>query len=755
MYRKQQLQRAQKSVVVRAVRASQIGMARRTWSVRFALAGCALLAGLFLSVGTHAGIRDGGALEPGSGGHTTRPDLCDPSPGSIDDASIAGIVEPQCGSGPNPGLVGVTPNITTGAASGSVAPYKIWYVEIGDQMVFHLTPANGYRIRGASDNCSTTGVRGTLVGNTYTTAPVYRACFANIGFEQIPPPPVNGACGSDNNQVLLSAPTNLCSVGNASAVSGSGHPWSWTCAGANGGSTANCSAAIRTWTITASATANGGIDPASKVVDNGATATFTLLPAANYMADTVGGDCTGTPTGNSFKTNPVTKNCTVIANFKAAPVTNYTITTIANPVTGGSVSCNPNPVPSGGNSICTTMNNPGATFVSFSGDCSGTTCTLNSVTANKTVTANFKNTTTTALALTPNPAMVNQTVTAKVKVENSEAILLGLTPTPSRAGVATAAPAAGLPAVTVSGGGQNCTAALAADNTGSCALTFAAPGSYAITANYPGSLTTAPSGNTQNLTVNAAPTVTHTVTPSILITDASGAPNGTISPSGPQTVNDGATVTFTLQPDTGYEIQNVSGCGGTYTTRSSIYTTAAVTADCKVEAHFQAMVPNTTTTTLTSTPNPAAAGQTVTFTATVTASRGSLIESIGTGAAVQAHKTGAQPQFITRPPGYVIFSEGGNQLAMVNLTLMSTNPEVWSTAVFTTSSLAPGAHTITATYPGTIYDEVYGESSASITVTINGQPAGPAVPAPALGRWALLLLAMALGGMVWRTRRGA
>ena len=53
---------------------------------------------------------------------------------------------------------------------------------------------------------------------------------------------VNGACGSSNGGSLASAPTaSLCSVGTASTVSGSG-PWSWSCAGSGGGTTAACSA---------------------------------------------------------------------------------------------------------------------------------------------------------------------------------------------------------------------------------------------------------------------------------------------------------------------------------------------------------------------------------------------------------------------------------------------------------------------------------------------------------------------------------
>jgi hypothetical protein len=61
-------------------------------------------------------------------------------------------------------------------------------------------------------------------------------------FSQVP----NGVCGSANGVPASSAPTtNLCFNGAASSVSGSG-PWSWSCAGANGGATAQCSAPAAT-----------------------------------------------------------------------------------------------------------------------------------------------------------------------------------------------------------------------------------------------------------------------------------------------------------------------------------------------------------------------------------------------------------------------------------------------------------------------------------------------------------------------------
>ncbi|MFZ6769890.1 choice-of-anchor Q domain-containing protein [Undibacterium sp. Di26W] len=58
--------------------------------------------------------------------------------------------------------------------------------------------------------------------------------------------PVSGVCGSANAQTFSVAPSsNLCSAGLASSVSLIGNvSWAWSCAGANGGATASCSAAV-------------------------------------------------------------------------------------------------------------------------------------------------------------------------------------------------------------------------------------------------------------------------------------------------------------------------------------------------------------------------------------------------------------------------------------------------------------------------------------------------------------------------------
>lgn len=55
---------------------------------------------------------------------------------------------------------------------------------------------------------------------------------------------INGACGPANGVVVSSTPSaGLCSAGSNSAVSGTG-PWSWSCLGSRGGTTALCSAPL-------------------------------------------------------------------------------------------------------------------------------------------------------------------------------------------------------------------------------------------------------------------------------------------------------------------------------------------------------------------------------------------------------------------------------------------------------------------------------------------------------------------------------
>jgi hypothetical protein len=84
------------------------------------------------------------------------------------------------------------------------------------------------------------------VYNVALTADQVQAIYdaGSAGMNPVTPPAENGACGPANGQSFTTAPTaNLCSAGPASAVTGSGTAWNWSCGGEYGGSNASCSAA--------------------------------------------------------------------------------------------------------------------------------------------------------------------------------------------------------------------------------------------------------------------------------------------------------------------------------------------------------------------------------------------------------------------------------------------------------------------------------------------------------------------------------
>src|SRR5699024_5246546 len=64
-------------------------------------------------------------------------------------------------------------------------------------------------------------------------------------------------------------------------------------------------------------TGSGTVSPGGpqQVPENGTT-TFTLSPDPGQEIDSVGGTCGGTLSGSDYETDPVTADCTVVANFR-------------------------------------------------------------------------------------------------------------------------------------------------------------------------------------------------------------------------------------------------------------------------------------------------------------------------------------------------------------------------------------------------------------------------------------------------------
>ncbi len=179
------------------------------------------------------------------------------------------------------------------------------------------TPSAGYRtliISGCGGTATAAGV------NTYTTAAITADCTVAASFEQV----VVGACGSANGVATVLAPSaNLCAAGTASAVTSGASSFTWSCAGAGGGSTASC-AAPRNYTVTASFAGligNGSITPTGpQSVAAGSTISFTIAVGPGQILRSVGGTCGGTLTGTTYVTSAITGDCTVLVAFDAAPI---------------------------------------------------------------------------------------------------------------------------------------------------------------------------------------------------------------------------------------------------------------------------------------------------------------------------------------------------------------------------------------------------------------------------------------------------
>ncbi|HUJ16750.1 MAG TPA: MBG domain-containing protein [Nitrospirota bacterium] len=136
--------------------------------------------------------------------------------------------------------------------------------------------------------------------------------------------PVNGVCGTDNNQSLAAtAPVNLCSAGNASAISGNGHPWTWNCSGLYGGSTAACLATIQTYTLTFGTDGHGTVSgTTSQTIDyGGSTVPVTASGNGGYsFLNWTGTNGFVTSTSNPLTVSNVTTSQTITANFTATPI---------------------------------------------------------------------------------------------------------------------------------------------------------------------------------------------------------------------------------------------------------------------------------------------------------------------------------------------------------------------------------------------------------------------------------------------------
>jgi hypothetical protein len=310
----------------------------------------------------------------------------------------------------------VTPSVPGG--NGTIAPATSQTVNHNGTATFTLTPVTGYNI--VTPVGGTCG--GTLNGNVYTTNPVTANCTvtasfaANIYALTVTKSGTGAGTVTANTGTLVwngntgtasypygTSVTLTASANTSSIFSG------WTgCDSVNGSQctvnintamSVSATFAIKTFTITASAGANGSINPSGTVTVNyGANQTFTFTPNTGYYISAVTVDSTPVGLPNSYTFYNVTQNHTIAVSFALG---SYTITASAG--IGGTIASGGTIVSSGasqdflvshgGSRQFTFVPNTGyrITDVQVDGSSQGiiTSHTFTNVTADHTISASF------------------------------------------------------------------------------------------------------------------------------------------------------------------------------------------------------------------------------------------------------------------------------------------------------------------------------------------------------------------------------
>ncbi|MFZ4857456.1 MAG: putative Ig domain-containing protein [Desulfuromonadaceae bacterium] len=235
------------------------------------------------------------------------------------------------------------------SGSGGVAPLT-WSVIAGSlPPEITLNPSTG-TLTGTPSACGSFSLTFQLVDSASVPHLVQKGLSLNVACLN------SGVCGSSNGGTFTVIPSaNLCSVGTASSVNGSG-PWNWTCAGISGGTDASCTANIQSNTVTFGSGGNGSITgTTNQTLNYGASTTaVTAVPADGYYFvnwSGTGGFVTTTANplivGNVTTAMSITahfaSNTTVVTGacgtdnggiFTVAPTTNLCTTGYATVVTG-------------------------------------------------------------------------------------------------------------------------------------------------------------------------------------------------------------------------------------------------------------------------------------------------------------------------------------------------------------------------------------------------------------------------------------
>ena len=237
----------------------------------------------------------------------------------------------------------------------------------------------GVQVTAASVNA------GTVSCTPLNTAGALLTCTMNSGAP-------NFTTGTNRTITLTAQASNLGSIINyaATAEGGSGSPATPPGPSCNNTNTScdqwQTTVNEPTYTVAATAGAGGTASCSPATVNSGGNSTCTATPNAGQAFTGWTGACA------SFGTNPTCNLSNITANQSSVASFTPTYTVAATAGAGGTASCSPATVNSGGNSTCTAVPGTGYVFSGWTGEpqcTTAATCAISNITSNKNLVANF------------------------------------------------------------------------------------------------------------------------------------------------------------------------------------------------------------------------------------------------------------------------------------------------------------------------------------------------------------------------------
>ncbi|MBP6021145.1 MAG: hypothetical protein KA502_00970, partial [Candidatus Methanomethylophilaceae archaeon] len=290
--------------------------------------------------------------------------------------------------------------VASAGANGSISPSGNITVTHGASQTFTFTPSTGYRVEHLLINGTVTAHTTNSYTATVTSDMTLEVVFTLRKYQITAT--VTGGNGTvspaspwvthGTNQTFTFTPTAGYEVATVKADNVTTTVAnSYTFTNVTAAHTLEVTFKLKTYTITATAGANGTISPGTTTVNHGANQTFTFTPSTGYLVDTVKVDGTAqSPAPDSHTFTNVTAAHTIAVTFK---IKTYTITATAG--ANGTINPGTTTVNHGSNQTFAIAPNTGYTVDVLTVDgnpvTNATTYTFSNVTAPHTIGVTFKN----------------------------------------------------------------------------------------------------------------------------------------------------------------------------------------------------------------------------------------------------------------------------------------------------------------------------------------------------------------------------